>query len=285
VKLLWFACIAPLLATDPKPFGSFMEFGGHRVHFSCQGKGSTVAVLLHGTPRFSFHFALIQPGIAKFTRVCTYDRAGDAWSAPLPGQPVAQQFVDELHQFLARVSPDTRVVLVGHSVGGVLARSYYAQHAGRGAAMFLIDTAPVPADRQTDEALRAMAASVRPQRQPEPTLEGSFAKLPKQFHPAHLWATRKWNEYAAGVDLFTALKYQADLNHMAAQAPKDGVPVWFLTRSEPANWLTTQQAMAGAWPNGKLVQVANTSHDIQLDQPAAVIAVVREAVTAAANRR
>jgi pimeloyl-ACP methyl ester carboxylesterase len=264
-----------------------VNLGGHRVHLHCEGAGSPMVVLIHRTPRFSFHFALVQAAVGDFTRVCAYDRAGDAWSDPVPGQPTARIFLDELDRVVRHVSPRRPVILAGHSVGGVLARAYYGVHPERVAAMVLIDTAPLSAQmlEVTDEQLlaRASEAAKKPRPAfPKAAIAPPFDKLPPRFQQAHLWATEKWQAYAAGVDTFQALKYQADLYKMAAKATSDGLPVWFLTRAEKPEgtepWVETQQRMAADWRRGKLVRIAPSGHDIQLDQPAAVGAAIREAV-------
>ena len=267
-------------AAEPQPFGEMVKLGGHRVHLHCEGTGSPTVVLIHGTPRFSFHFALVQPMVAGFARVCVYDRAGDAWSEPVPGQPTADIFVEELDRVIRHVSPARPVVLAGHSVGGVLARAYYAQHPGRVAAMVLIDTSPLPAQmvEVSDDELRARAATAATKpRPPAPkaTLAAPFDKLPVRFHAAHLWATDKWQTYAGGVDIFQALKYQADLYKLAARATSSTLPVWFLTRAETPAFLTSQ------WGNAELVRVASSGHDIQLDQPGAVVEAIRQAARSA----
>jgi len=247
-------------------------------------------VLLHGTPRFSFHFALVQPGIAQFARVCTYDRAGDAWSQPIPDQPVAQQFVDELEEFLERISPDAPVVLAGHSIGGVLARAYFAQHPGRVSAMVLIDSAPIDGPPATDEELRAKAdiERARPVRPyVKRTMTRPFTLLPPRFHAAHLWATDKWYAYAAGVDPYKALKYEADFYALARPAESPTLPVWIISRARTAqsqeSWVTRQAKMAGAWANSHFLRAIGSGHDIELERPAVVIQAVRAAVGAVAK--
>ena len=130
-----FVFVATALFAEPPPFGKLVKLEGHRVHLHCEGSGSPTVVLLHGTPRFSFHFSLVQPDVARFARVCVYDRAGEAWSDPVPGQPTTEIFVAELHRVVHRLSPRKPVVLAGHSVGGVLARAYQARHPERVAAL------------------------------------------------------------------------------------------------------------------------------------------------------
>ena len=218
------------------------------------------------------------PEVARFARVCVYDRAGDAWSDPVPGQPTAEIFVAELHRVIHRVSPRKPVVLAGHSVGGVLARAYQARHPERVAALVLIDTAPL------DLRFEAPRKDTPRPAMPKPSLAAPFDKLPPRFHEAHLWATAKWQAYAQGVDMEQAIAYQSGLYKLAAQAASATLPVWFLARAQkaegPEAWVDVQQKMASAWPNGKLVRVAPSGHDIQLDQPAAVVEAIRQAVTA-----
>ena len=276
VLSLFFAAVLAWSA-QPKPYGRLVKLAGHSVHLHCQGTGDVTVLMLHGTPRFSFHFALLQPEVARFARVCVYDRAGDAWSAPIPGQPTAAIFVEELDRIVRHVSPAKPVVLAGHSVGGVLARAYFAQHPERVSAMVLIDTAPVNLPIATPPRRRSPA--------PAPALDAPFDKLPSRFHEAHLWATAKWQAYAAAVDWEQAVRYQAELYRMASMASSPTLPVWFLARaakpegSEP--WVETQQKMAAEWGRGKCVRVSPSGHDIQLDQPLAVAETILGAVRSA----
>jgi len=58
-------------AQTPVPPGKLVDVGGYRVHLYCTGTGGpTVLVVGAG---FSFDWALVQPEVARFTRVCTYD--------------------------------------------------------------------------------------------------------------------------------------------------------------------------------------------------------------------
>ena len=289
LRLALFAGISRAIFAQLEPFGTMVELEGHRVHLHCEGQGSPTVVMLHGTPRFSFHFSLVQPEAARFARVCVYDRAGDAWSDPVPGQPTAGIFVAELDRVVRHVSPRMPVVLAGHSVGGVLARAYYARHPERVAALVLIDTAPLPralVEATADEIrARAAAAAKKPRpAAPKPSLAAPFDKLPPRFHDAHVWASAKWQAYAESVDMEQALSYQADLYKLAAKAASATLPVWFLARAEKPEgqeaWVEEQRQMVSAWPNGRLVRVAPSGHDIQLDQPAAVVEALRQAVIA-----
>lgn len=91
---------------QPAPWGEIVSIGGHKVHLRCDGSGRETVLLVPGTPRFSFHFALVMPRVALFARVCADDRAGDAWSQPIAGQPTARIFADELARVVDHVSKD-----------------------------------------------------------------------------------------------------------------------------------------------------------------------------------
>src|SRR5437870_10242016 len=71
-------------APKPPPPGKLVDIGGYRLHVDCTGRGGPTVVLEAGAGDFSFDWSLVQPEVARFTRVCSYDRAGSAWSDPGP---------------------------------------------------------------------------------------------------------------------------------------------------------------------------------------------------------
>ena len=65
------------------PPGRLIDVGGWNMHIYCTGvakAGSPTVVLEAGAGDFSVEWSLVQPGISKFTRVCSYDRSDDGWS-------------------------------------------------------------------------------------------------------------------------------------------------------------------------------------------------------------
>src|SRR5258708_5775104 len=67
----------------PSP-GKLVDIGGYRLHINCEGKGNPTVILDAGMGNNSLDWTLVQPKIAKFTRVCSYDRAGYGWSDESP---------------------------------------------------------------------------------------------------------------------------------------------------------------------------------------------------------
>ena len=134
---------ARLAARYPAP-GRMVDMGGYRLHLNIQGApvaGSPTVVMeaAHSEPCLSW--AGVQPVVAKFARVCTYDRAGLGWSESSPKPRTAPSIVEELHTLLAQAGVEPPYVLVGHSIGGLYVRLYAHEHPEQVAGMVLVDAA------------------------------------------------------------------------------------------------------------------------------------------------
>ncbi len=111
----------------PAP-GELIDVGGHRLHVTCTGTGRPPVFLEAGIAASSLSWAAVAPSVATFTRVCTYDRAGLAWS-DVPSCPrTFERIVDELATVIGRVAPAERCILVGHSFGSFVVRGYARRH-------------------------------------------------------------------------------------------------------------------------------------------------------------
>lgn len=123
----------------PAPPGRLIDIGGYRLHLYCVGQGSPTVVLLHGFGDYSFDWSLVQSAVARTTRVCAYDRAGQAWSDPGPAPRGLQRISDELHTLLVCAGETGPFVLVGHSWGGLIPRVYVRQHRSDVAGVVFVD--------------------------------------------------------------------------------------------------------------------------------------------------
>jgi pimeloyl-ACP methyl ester carboxylesterase len=68
---------------DAKRFprrGHLVRAGSIRMNIDCGGHGSPTVILESGAGGPSVDWLMVQPEVAKFTRVCSYDRAGYGWS-------------------------------------------------------------------------------------------------------------------------------------------------------------------------------------------------------------
>src|SRR5215470_2629213 len=124
----------------PAPPGKLVDLGGRRLHINCTGKGQPTIVMEAGAGDFSFDWGLVQPQVARFARVCSYDRAGYAWSDPGPMPRTMRQIAFELHTGLLKAGVKEPYILVGHSLGGAIVRTYVGQYPKEVVGMVLVDS-------------------------------------------------------------------------------------------------------------------------------------------------
>jgi len=122
------------------PPGKMTNVGGHDLHIDCSGRGRPTVVLEGGAGAgFSFDWALVQPEIAKTARVCSYDRAGYAWSAPGPEPRTLRQIAYELRTALHAAHEHGPFILVGHSLGALIVREFAQLYPEETAGFIFVD--------------------------------------------------------------------------------------------------------------------------------------------------
>jgi pimeloyl-ACP methyl ester carboxylesterase len=325
VPLLLALAVGPaLLAQEgaPPPFpppGRLVDVGGWRLHLHCTGQrpaGSPLVVLEPGIGDFSVEWSLVQPGVAAFARVCSYDRAGDGWSEMGPHPRSFRQIVYELRTLLDRAGERPPYVMVGQSYGGWLVRTYRASHPAEVSGIVLVDAGeddpqrimpdgsigrasmlakgvPIPpiktsgplrlADIPAD-ALAAMRAGIA-----ETVAHANDPprdKLPPDAMQMRSWALAQIGHIAAGVNPFEAEEI-ALLRNERARIPQayGDLPLVVITRGIPESDETAtrgeervreHQAIASASRRGRWRLAERSGHHVQIDQPEMVIEAIRE---------
>ena len=125
------------------PPGQLVDVGGYQMHLYCTGAnvdGSSTVILEQGLGGISSGWALVQPEVAKRTRVCSYDRAGMGWSDSSSKPRDAQHIAQELHALLRNADIPGPYVLVGWSFGGLYVREYAGQYGDDVAGLVLLDS-------------------------------------------------------------------------------------------------------------------------------------------------
>ena len=134
----------PTTSPPLPPPGPLVDVGGWRLHLNCAGEARTsqpIVILEAGAGDFSVDWSLVQPGVARFARVCSYDRAGSGWSELGPRPRTMHQLVYELHTLLDKAGERPPYVLVGHSFGGWLVRLYQSRYPADVVGLVLVDAA------------------------------------------------------------------------------------------------------------------------------------------------
>ena len=127
----------------PTPSGNRVDIGGRALFISCTGTGSPTVVLEAGSGNAADTWVSVQPEVARFTRVCSYDPAGLGQSDPVPnGVRTVQDSVDDLHALLVAADISGPIVLTGHSLGSLIVRLYASQYPDDVAGAVLVDGMP-----------------------------------------------------------------------------------------------------------------------------------------------
>jgi pimeloyl-ACP methyl ester carboxylesterase len=122
------------------PPGRLVDVGGRRLHLLGAGEGGPAVVVVPALGDSGLIWQRIQSSLAPEVRVCLYDRAGIGWSDPLRRRRSTSGMADDLHALLAAAGVEPPYILVGHSVGGIIARRFAASYPALVAGMVLVDS-------------------------------------------------------------------------------------------------------------------------------------------------
>ena len=264
-----FACGSQLSPTETHEDQSFVldemiDVGGYRLHINCAGdpgKGSPTVVMDAGGYDSSESWNKVQPEIAKFARVCVYDRAGLGKSErhPSPSYP-SQEVVKDLHTLLVNAHIATPFVLVGHSFGGMNVRLYASQHPQEVVGMVLVDSV------HEDEMDRWVAMLPLEAKQKMSDADKSLlARL--AISEGQVRAARWHTDIPLVV-----------LTHGVVNPGDYGIPS--MAAKGEALRLEMQEALARLSSRSKHIIAEKSGHYIQRDQPQLVIDSVRQVVEA-----
>jgi pimeloyl-ACP methyl ester carboxylesterase len=120
-----------------------VQVGPVKLNIDCSGDrsgpGRPTVILDSGMSVPAVGWIKVQPEVAKFTRVCSYDRAGYGWSDPGLEPRTSLQIAKELKALLDAAGEHGPYVLVGHSFGGFNVRVFTRQYPSDVAGIVLVD--------------------------------------------------------------------------------------------------------------------------------------------------
>jgi pimeloyl-ACP methyl ester carboxylesterase len=287
----------PSQSTAPAPasgnFADLIDIGaGRKMYLECSGSGSPTVILEAGYRNDAeIWSAELEPGmspvfskVARFTRVCAYDRPGTfldtdhlgrSTSVPMPRS--ARDLVSDLHALLQTAHVPRPYVFAAHSFGGIFARLYASTYPSEVVGMVLVD---------------ALSEKVR------------IGLTPEQWK---LYVNFGFTKPTPGLEKYKdieTLDVNASLDQMekaASSKPLRPMPLFVLTQGQPFDlspwqplpadfpgalnkaWHTAQDALATLAPNAKQKIATKSSHYIQASEPQLVIDAIKQVVEAVRN--
>lgn len=313
--------VSAMAASAPQAPGTLVDLGGHRLHVDCTGKGSPTVVVENGLGDFSFDWILVQTRVSQFTRICSYDRAGYAWSDPGPKPRTLAQINLELRDALTKVGEQGPFVLVGHSFGGPVVRNFAVTHPQDVAGMVLVDAAfegmrvgvgggktmrlgdgakgeNIPSPREEMRESDKPVAREEIAAQTAQSLDPMYKVLPAEAQKWQLWAQALPEiEDAENSQREWSGEYFAKWLSRPQAGTLGAIPLIVLTRAEggydnnqdvPAVQLEKerkegQAKLALLSTNSKQI-VVHSGHNMELEAPDDVSAAIRSVVEAVRHR-
>jgi pimeloyl-ACP methyl ester carboxylesterase len=286
---------------------------GRSIHVMCMGQGSPTVILSAGANGWSADWRLVQPEIAKKTKVCGWDRAGHGFSS---GSPEPQDIIHteaDLEQALAGAGLTGPFVMAAHSLGAFETLRFADRHPDRVAGMVLLDpsypdqeeelyrVAPALmayADRSDkpyfDAVRRCVTALKSGDRNPSPDCAKLVSYYPEPLRGNLLSATSGPLYWEAFLSMFQSLKPDAKLI-MNAKRNYGSMPVVVLEagvlafpdapadaqRDVPiarAAIKRGHEALVRLSTQGAALLVPDSAHMISIEKPAVVIDAIDKVV-------
>jgi pimeloyl-ACP methyl ester carboxylesterase len=317
LALISFALLLPAaVAADAsldvyaKP-GERVDIGNRRhVNLRCSGSGNPVVMLESGSVADSMAWHKVQPLVAAFTRVCSYDRAGYGFS---DGGASSTDYIaasaDDLHALIGAAKISTPVVLVGHSLGTDIARAFAERHRGEVSALVLVDPPPQDIkvsdaqrkqhDEENKEMMTAIAACGAEAQKAKgdtvpSTLQQCLRPPDPSWSPELVAAQRRVKlSPAFWTSVGAAMASGRALDHIPVPATEKhgAMPIVILQPDNPFGDAApdertmleearkrTQKAIAATSSQATIVPVAHSTHDVQFDQPQAVVEAIHAVI-------
>lgn len=314
------SCLLAAAAPEPQAPGKLVDLDGHHLHVNCTGKGYPTVVIESGLGDFSFDWILVQSKVSRFSRVCTYDRAGYAWSDPGPKPRTFAQINLELHDALLKLGERGPYVLVGHSYGGPVVRNFALTYPRSTVGMVLVDSAfegehvpigggktlrlgdgakgsgiPTPREALNGSDKPAVLGEDLPAELK--TLDPMFKPLPPAEQKLQLWAQLLPQVYdAEGSETKWSAEYFARWLASPQAETLGTIPLVVLTRAAggygndldiPAAQMNQElkdgQAKLALLSTNHKQTFVSSGHNMNLEAPDEVTAAIREVVAAVRN--
>jgi pimeloyl-ACP methyl ester carboxylesterase len=291
------------------PLGKLVDIGGYRLHIYPTGEGSPTVVFESGGASWSLDWNLVQSEVAKFTSVCSYDRAGFGWSDSGPKPRTSKQIVTELHTLLTKTETKKPYILVGHSFGGHTARLFAKSYPDEVAGIILLDARheamnsklppawnklEVAGKRMYQSMLLASRAGVLNllgKLMGEKAAPPIVMKLPPEIRPIYLevgfqpkYFQSNLDELAAIAESDKQLSATGSLGEIPLTVIRHGIPEMFAgmpadqAKQAEKVWQELQGDLAKLSSNSQMLVAEKSGHGIPIDQPGLVVDAIRQMV-------
>ncbi len=240
--------------------------------------GAHPFVLVHGFTGSRDDFADVLPTLGEEGWTLTPDNRGHGGTTN-PGTPEGYslaQMVDDLAGFLDAVDVD-RCVLLGHSLGGMVALRFVLARPERVASLILMDTSSEPMGLMAKQAMEAIGKVVREQgmgpvaagarsRERAPAQQRSVERMGEERYWQRIETKLGQMDPEAFATLGVAL---ADHTPVTDRLGEIACPTLVLVGAEDVPFVEPSRVMADTIPDARLVVIPDAAHSPQFENEAA----------------
>ena len=282
----------------PEP-GRLVGVGGLCLNIYCTGTGSQTVVLESGLGDFVTEWGKVQPLIATFTRVCSYDRAGYGASDAGPMPRTSARIAEELHSLLRNAGEKPPYLLVGHSFGGFNVRVFNGKYPNEVSGIVLVDSTQEDQYELLPQAWNAIGAAMLKRYQDQARwsplyIDLGLARLMLRFRgiqPSHLVLQSKYlKARASELQNIRTSAAQARVSGSILDKPlvvltagknNDVALIGGLSEEDLSRYTSVwvydlQMRLTRLSDRGKNVILPDSGHDIPAERPDAVVNAVRQ---------
>jgi pimeloyl-ACP methyl ester carboxylesterase len=300
IALVWEHTIEVRDAERFPPPGRLIDVGGHRLHILCKGEGRGPVVVMiagGGTPAVVSY--VLQDRIAKFARVCSYDRPGLGWSDPAPHPLRFTEHTDDLEHLLHKMHVDPPYVFAPESFGSLIAIQFASRHPEQVVGIVFLDGAEPHLwfDAMVEQSgwnadLRAAFIQTAWRtgivRLAFPMLAPPWVKeLPPEIGgQMRAIYSRRSSGYAEALEAYRSTPTEerphivADiLGHKPVVAIVHGKTSNDLSQEFQAGWRASQSRLVALSENGVVVTATNAGHEVAQENPAFAASTIRNVLT------
>ena len=281
------------LHAHPIP-GQLVDVGPYEMHIYCIGSGSPAVILDSGMGDTYVSWQKVQPQIARFTQVCSYDRAGIGFSYYTRHPSTSKDFAQELHILLHNAGVPPPYVLVGHSMGGFDVRLFATLYRSEAAGMVLVDSSHPQQQKRLPPAINDLDATwLREQEFFEFTMPFGIPRLMGFCGKDAAVRAVDCNFHSVRENVAELKAVSESAAQTAATGSLGDMPLVVLSHDpdtpqldlpedlvKPANdaWQQMQEELTRLSTRGRQIIAKNSGHYIQLDRPDLVVEAVRSVV-------
>ena len=262
-----------LAGADPVAADRTIDAGGVKLHIVCAGDrqpGTPLVVLEAGANNSAATWRDVSAPIARFARVCAYDRQNLGSSQRVEKPLTGGGHAEALHALLTAAREPPPYVIAGHSYGGMIARLFAMKYPRETAGIVLVDSS------HEEQIARFSVLADPPAATPLPAAAApSFSLLEKV-------------DLAATSAELAAAPWHADVPLIVLSRG-----LWLKTPPPvpdplaPARlgiWQDLHRELATRSPQGEVVVATRSGHYIQNDEPQIVIDAVHRIVARVTSR-